>query len=67
VKVLINSNCVQLGCISCSVAKGLSKLPVFLTSLDEPEILKAEFDNLVAAAFAVSTENREKEENSILN
>ncbi|KAJ3304159.1 Intraflagellar transport protein 22 [Blyttiomyces sp. JEL0837] len=46
--------------------KPLAKIPTVFTSLEEPEHLKSEFDNILAAAYFVHTENREREEQSIV-
>ncbi|KAI9347174.1 P-loop containing nucleoside triphosphate hydrolase protein [Zopfochytrium polystomum] len=47
-------------------AKGLQRVPFVLTSLDEPDHLKNEFDMLLAAAHTVHAENRERDEQAIL-
>ncbi|KAJ3415181.1 Intraflagellar transport protein 22 [Chytridiales sp. JEL 0842] len=49
------------------LGKPFGRVPIIQTSLDEPEILRGEFDNLLATAYNVHAENREREEQSIIS
>ncbi|KAJ1555427.1 Intraflagellar transport protein 22 [Cladochytrium tenue] len=46
--------------------KGLAKVPFAFTTLDDPDQLRLDFDTLLAAAYAVHAENRERDEQAIV-
>jgi hypothetical protein len=50
-----------------SIGKPFTKIPLIHTSLEEPEVMRTEFDNLLAAAYNIYAENREREEQSIIS
>eukprot|EP01136_Pigoraptor_vietnamica_P010270 Opistho-1_new@3312 len=58
----------QSGSGKVKLSKNMQKIPVFMTNVESTgELIKSEFTNLLANVHGIWSENREKEELSVMN